>query len=81
MHGPSPDDIKAWRKRLVWTQRDAAEALGVGRSTFEQWEQGMRNPPFYLWFAIGFLEMCEIGSFPMLPSARSPAPAVAQAES
>jgi DNA-binding transcriptional regulator YiaG len=36
----TPDELKAWRKRLGLTQKKAAEALGVNLATLAKWETG-----------------------------------------
>ena len=35
-------ELRAWRNRLNWTQREAAERLGIPRRTLEAWEHGQR---------------------------------------
>jgi transcriptional regulator with XRE-family HTH domain len=36
-------DFKAWRKTMGYTQKQAAEALGLGTSTIEQYDRGVRK--------------------------------------
>ena len=36
-------DLLKWRKKLGWTQREAAEYLDVPVRTYESWEQGHRQ--------------------------------------
>jgi DNA-binding XRE family transcriptional regulator len=38
------DDLKAWRARVGYTQRQAAEALGVELRTLHNWELGRYSP-------------------------------------
>lgn len=35
-------DVLAWRKRLGWSQREAARQLGVNLNTLQQYERGFR---------------------------------------
>jgi len=39
----TPDEFKAWRKSLGFTQTEAAEALGVSRGSVELYELGKRR--------------------------------------
>lgn len=36
------DDLAAWRAQMGYSQRAAAEALGVRLNTYQQWERGSR---------------------------------------
>lgn len=36
--------LKRWRKSLGYTQREAADYLGSALQTYQQWEQGRREP-------------------------------------
>lgn len=36
----SPEDFKAWRKHMGYSQRAAAKALGVVLTTLQAWERG-----------------------------------------
>ncbi len=38
----TPDQLRAWRDRLEWTQQQAAAALGVTRRGYQLWEAGER---------------------------------------
>lgn len=40
-----PQDFKAWRERLGYTQSDAADALGLGRRTIAYYESGQQEIP------------------------------------
>ena len=37
-------DFRSWRDRQGWTQREAAEYLGVSIKTYQHWEQGWASP-------------------------------------
>lgn len=41
-------DIAEWRRIHGFTQREAAERLGVNIRTVQKWEGGERTPPPYL---------------------------------
>ncbi len=45
------DHIKAFRKRMGWTQAQLAEAVGVSRRAVEVWESPDGNAPPMLRFA------------------------------
>jgi DNA-binding XRE family transcriptional regulator len=34
------EDLRAWRKWMRWSQRNAAEALGISRASFQFYEAG-----------------------------------------
>jgi DNA-binding XRE family transcriptional regulator len=37
----TPADLKNWRTETMhWTQKQAAEALGVRQNTYQSWERG-----------------------------------------
>lgn len=38
----TPDDLRAWQASMGYTYESAAEALGVGRSTYAEWVRGVR---------------------------------------
>ncbi|MBC7953611.1 MAG: helix-turn-helix transcriptional regulator [Rhodospirillaceae bacterium] len=38
-----PQEVKAWRERHGWSQKEAAAALGIGKSTLESYERGYRS--------------------------------------
>jgi Predicted transcriptional regulator len=38
------EELKQWRQRLGWTQRQAAEYLGAPLATYKNWEVGHRSP-------------------------------------
>lgn len=38
-----PDDFKAWRKSLGFSQKEAAEALGLKRRIVQYYEKGVRD--------------------------------------
>ena len=40
----SPDEFKAWRKRMEWTQAQAGDALGLSRVHIGRLERGGRRP-------------------------------------
>lgn len=39
----TPDDFKAWRKAMGFTQTEAADALGISRGSVELYELGKRR--------------------------------------
>lgn len=39
-----PEVLKAWRARKGFTQREAAERIGVALRTYEDWERGINKP-------------------------------------
>ncbi|MER2249674.1 helix-turn-helix transcriptional regulator [Methylorubrum podarium] len=39
----SPDDFKAWRLRLGFSQQEAADRLGISRGSVENYERGHRR--------------------------------------
>lgn len=59
----TPADLRAWRKRLHMTQAEAAEALGIAKRTYEQYEAGRRaggascDIPRYIGLACAALAM------------------------
>lgn len=38
-------DLKRWREMMHWTQKGAAEALGVSMRQFQSWERGKAEIP------------------------------------
>lgn len=38
----TPADLAAWELHMGFTQRQAAEALGVSLPTYQQWRRGTR---------------------------------------
>lgn len=47
--------IRKWREARGWNLTEAAQALGVDRSTFSKWESGDRTNPL-LPLAIAYLD-------------------------
>jgi DNA-binding transcriptional regulator YiaG len=39
--------LQAWRERKAFSQRDAAELLGISKRTLENWEQERATPRGY----------------------------------
>lgn len=39
----TPADLRAWRERLSLTQGEAAKRLGLGKSTYVNYERGARS--------------------------------------
>jgi DNA-binding XRE family transcriptional regulator len=44
----SREGLKAWRKRMSWTQKQAAEWYGVSRASWTHWESGRYPIPMPL---------------------------------
>lgn len=38
-------ELTDWRKRMGWTQWQAAQALNTPVTTYRNWEQGRHKPP------------------------------------
>lgn len=53
----TPDDLITWRKRLNLTQEAAAEKLGCGRRSLQQWEGGIHDIPKYIGLACAALAL------------------------
>lgn len=50
LHGiPQADAIAAARKAAGLTQPQAADAMGVSRTTWQSWESGRANMPLAAW--------------------------------
>jgi transcriptional regulator with XRE-family HTH domain len=47
----TPDDLRAWRQRLGWSQDAAAANLGCGRRSLQLWENGTNATPRYIGLA------------------------------
>lgn len=39
----TPEEFKAWRKWIAWSQTTAAEKLGISRGSVELYERGARR--------------------------------------
>jgi transcriptional regulator with XRE-family HTH domain len=52
----TPDDVRRTRGRLGLSLRGLAKALDVSHMTVWNWEQGVAEPPSYLWRALRDLE-------------------------
>ena len=37
----TPNDMSEWRSKMGWTQRQAAEALGIALNNYQALERGM----------------------------------------
>lgn len=67
----TPDEFRAWRERIGWTQARTADALGVDPRTVREWEHGVGRvtgkpvslPPM-LGLACRWLERCEASERP-----------------
>lgn len=56
--GPvTPAMLIAWRQRMGFSQRDAADALGCSRGGFAGWESGKNSVPRYIGLAMAALAM------------------------
>jgi DNA-binding transcriptional regulator YiaG len=51
-----PADIAAWRNTHRLTLTEAGRILGVDRQSVFAWEHGRSRFPFYLAFALAFLD-------------------------
>jgi DNA-binding transcriptional regulator YiaG len=50
LHGiPLPTDIAVARKATGLTQSQAADAMGVSRTSWQSWESGRANMPLAAW--------------------------------
>jgi len=38
-----PEDFKQWRKKMNFTQQQAADALGLSKPTIENYDKGVRG--------------------------------------
>lgn len=54
--GMKPEELKAWRTWMRWSQRNAAEALGISRGSIQLYENGQQPIPLAIELACGFLE-------------------------
>lgn len=60
----SPDEVRAFREARGWTQKQAAEAVGVVKRSWETWETRKVDPadpekgapPLYLRYAFAAIE-------------------------
>jgi DNA-binding transcriptional regulator YiaG len=52
----TPVAIRQWRAHMGWTQVKMAALLGITQATLAQWEAGARFPPFYLGYALNWLQ-------------------------
>ena len=50
-------ELKEWRKRLSLTQAGAAEAIGCGRRSIQQWEKGQYPIPRFIALACSAVSM------------------------
>ena len=48
----SPDEIRAWREAIGWSQADLARALSIAAATVSRWEAGERSPPPFVRLAL-----------------------------
>lgn len=51
----TPDQVTVWREDLLYSQRDAAHALGCSRDAWARWEKGTRPVPLYIALAMAAL--------------------------
>ena len=52
----TPQDLKKWREKNGYTQRQLAKALGVITISVSRWERGVREIPSFLHLALFGLE-------------------------
>lgn len=53
----NPHDLRAWRERMGYSQRDACEALGCSRGALAGWEAEGGEPPLYIGLACAALAL------------------------
>lgn len=41
----TPTQFKAWRKRMGWSQQEAADHLGISKISVQNYERGRRAAP------------------------------------
>ena len=51
------NELKAWRKKYGYSQKELAEALQVTNVTVSRWETGERKIPSFLQFALRYFEL------------------------
>ncbi len=51
------EELRAWRKRLHYSQSGIAKVLGVDVMTISRWERGVRQIPPFLHLALRCVEM------------------------
>lgn len=51
----TPEQLKAWRKRLGYNASRAADALGCHRNAIANWESGKHDIPKYIELACLYL--------------------------
>ena len=49
-------ELRAWRERMGWTQKEAAEAMGMKLRSYQQIEQGRRSVQPYHARLVALLE-------------------------
>lgn len=55
MTAPTPTEIRAWRERLGYTQKQAAEAVGIEPNTWARRERGEQAAPPELVYAMAWI--------------------------
>lgn len=53
----SPATLTAWRDRMGYSQREAADILGCSLGSWAEWEQGSRKIPRYIGLACAALAL------------------------
>jgi transcriptional regulator with XRE-family HTH domain len=51
------DELKKWRQRNGYSQRQLANVLSVDVMTVSRWERGVREIPSFLHLALSYLKL------------------------
>ena len=52
-----PQTLTAWRERLGYSKREAAETLGCSRDAWRGWEDGKQEIPRYIGLAMAAIAL------------------------
>lgn len=53
-------EIRSWRKRHGWTQKQLANELDISQPHLSNWERGVWSPPMYLFLALDAIEFRDV---------------------